>query len=94
MTIADAVYVLTSPQHYRLPRAQVAAMLVRLVRIREFKVDNRRAVLRALALFGRTARLDFGDAMTAARMQDRRILSIYSYDRDFDRLPGLTRQEP
>lgn len=67
--IADAVYVLTSPRTYRLARPTVAAALTRLVRLPHFKVQNRRAVLRALDLFGTTTRLDFGDAIIVAVME-------------------------
>src|SRR5688572_18177565 len=64
-TIAAAVYVLTSPRHYRSSRADAAAMLTPLVKLPACKVQNRRTVLRALALFGSTPGLDFGDAMIA-----------------------------
>jgi len=53
--IADAVYVLASPRTYRLSRPTIAAALTRLVRLPHFKVQNRRAVLRALDLFGTTS---------------------------------------
>src|SRR5690242_20866810 len=53
-TIADAVYVLTSPRQYHLSRTDAAAMLIPLVKLPGFKVQHRRAVLRALDLFGTT----------------------------------------
>lgn len=92
--IADAVYVLTSPRTYRLARPTVAAALTRLVRLPHFKVQNRRAVLRALDLFGTTTRLDFGDAIIVAVMEQKKRSSVYSYDADFDAFPWITRQEP
>ncbi len=93
-TIADAVFVLTSPRQYDVPRSDAAAMLTRLVRLPYFKVQNRRAVLRALDLFGTTPGLDFGDAMIVAVMEQHRRSTIYSYDRDFDDFPWITREEP
>jgi predicted nucleic acid-binding protein len=92
--IADAVFVLTSPRTYRMPRPVVAAALARLVRLPAFKVQNRRAVLRALDLFGSTTRLDFGDALIVAVAEQQKSSTVYSYDTDFDAFPGLTRQEP
>src|SRR5579884_710100 len=92
--IADAVYVLTSPRTYRLARPTVAAALTRLVRLPHFKVQNRRAVLRALDLFGTTTRLDFGDAIIVAVMEQKRKSIVYSYDQDSDIFPWITRQEP
>src|SRR5687767_9017171 len=92
--IADAVYVLTSPRTYRMARPVVAAALTRLVRLPSFKVQNRRAVLRALELFGTTTGLDFGDAMIVAVMEQQKSSTLYSYDHDFDAFSWITRQEP
>lgn len=68
--IADAVYVLSSPQLYKIPRGEVAALLMPLVRLPGFRVRGRRTVLLALALYGSgKTKLDFGDAMIVATMQ-------------------------
>lgn len=91
--IADAVFVLCSKRLYNLPRPAAAAALARLVRIPGFRVDRRQTVLAALALFGST-RLDFGDCMLIASMHQAGSTLLYSYDRDFDRFPPITRQEP
>ena len=92
-TIADVVYVLSSPRLYALPRDQVADVLRALVRIPGFLVDHRAAVLGALDLFAEIP-LDFGDALIASSMALAGETVVYSYDRDFDRLPALARQEP
>jgi predicted nucleic acid-binding protein len=92
--IADAVYVLASPKLYRLPREQVAALLLPLVRLPAFHVQGRRVVLAALQLYGATPRLDFGDALIATSMQQINETVVYAYDTDFDRIPGITRREP
>lgn len=92
-TIADAVYVLTSARLYALPRHEAAALLSTLVRLPSFRVRDRRVVLHALDLFGAT-RLDFGDAMILAAMEQAGASSLYSYDKDFDRRPGISRREP
>src|SRR3712207_7431880 len=42
--IADAVYVLSSPRLYRLPRTRIYTELMALVRLTNFKVHNRRLV--------------------------------------------------
>ena len=91
-TIADVIYVLSSPRLYAVPREQVAGMLRALLRMPGFLVDNRAAVLGALDLFADT-HLDFGDALIAAGMALAGESVVYSYDRDFDRLPLLTREE-
>lgn len=92
--IADAVYVLSSPRLYAKPRAEVRDMLTPLVHLSGLRIRNKRAVLRALELYGATARLDFGDAMIVATMEQTGSENLYSYDRDFDRIRGVTRIEP
>ena len=92
--IADAVFVLTSKRLYNMAREEVAAKLTTLVRLRNFHVAHRRAVLRALQLFGTTPNLDFGDAMLVALAQQNDQPTIYSYDMDFDRFSDLMRREP
>ena len=91
--IADAVYVLSSPRLYSKSRSDVGAMLSRLLRLPGFKVENRVSVLRALDLYGAT-RLDFGDALIVASMEQRGSKTLYSYDTDFDHIPTITRQSP
>lgn len=92
--VADAVFVLASPRLYNLPRQHIAALLTAIVRLPGFQVQNRRTVLVALQIYGTTERLDFGDAMLAAAMGRNNSDTIYSYDRDFDRLPGIIRRTP
>lgn len=91
--IADAVFVLSSPRLYHLPRAQVSGLLTTLVRLPGFRVANWRAVLRALDLFG-TSNLGFGDAMIVASMEQAGATTVYSFDRHFDAVQGIVRQEP
>lgn len=92
--IADAVFVLSSPRIYRLPRDRIRDELVTLLRLPHFKVQSRRLLLRALDLFVAYPMLDFGDAMLVAAMERRGINRLYAYDRDYDRIPGMQRHEP
>lgn len=91
--IADAVFVLSSSRTYNMPRAAVAAQLLALVKLDNFRLKNRRAVVRALELYAAT-HLDFGDAFIAASMSESGSTELYSYDTDFDRLRGIHRKEP
>lgn len=92
--IADAVYVLSSSRLYNQSREQVAQLLTPLVRLPAFHVQARSAVLAALHLYGATPHLDFGDAFLAASLLQAGSAHVYSYDTDFDRLPGIPRLEP
>lgn len=91
--IADAVYVLSSPRLYHLARSAVQELLSGLVHLAHFQVQNKPAVLRALELYGST-KLDFGDTLIIASMEQQHSQILYSYDADFDRFDGITRQEP
>ncbi len=91
--IADAVYVLSSPRLYHLARSDVQQMLAALVRLPQFHVQNRWSVLQALDLYAST-RLDFGDTIIIASMQQQGSQVLYSYDTDFDRIEGISRREP
>lgn len=91
--IADAVYVLSSPRLYALPRSEVAALLVPLVRLTRFEVQNKSAVLQALTLYP-TTNLDFSDLLIVASMRHAHADSLYSYDKGFDRIPDITRRDP
>jgi uncharacterized protein len=68
-------------------------MLAALVRLPQFLLQNRWSVLQALDLYAST-KLDFGDALIIASMQQQGSQVLYSYDTDFDRIEGITRREP
>jgi predicted nucleic acid-binding protein len=91
--IADAVYVLSSKRLYNLNRGDVQALLTPIVRLPGFRLVHRQAVLRSLELFGST-RLDFGDCLIVALMEQRGSTTVFSYDTDFDRFPTIQRREP
>lgn len=91
--IADAVYVLASSRLYARTRDEVRELLSPLVRLPDFRVQNRRVVLRALDIYA-TTRLDFGDAMIAASMERVGSRQLYSYDAGFDRISSIEREQP
>lgn len=91
--IADAVYVLSSPRLYHIARNDIRDMLATLVRLPQFQIPNRLSVLQALDLYAST-KLDFGDTLIIASMEQQGSQLLYSYDTDFDRIQSITRQEP
>lgn len=91
--IADAVFVLSSPRLYHIARSDIRDMLRRLVSFPHFRVENHLCVLRALDLYAAT-KLDFGDTLIIASMEQQNSHLLYSFDRDFDRIQGITRREP
>jgi predicted nucleic acid-binding protein len=91
--IAEVVYVLSSKRTYNLPRDQIRARLYPLLTVQGLRLPQRRTVLRALDLYV-TYPIDFEDALIVAHMERQTVRDLYSYDRDFDQVPGVNRQEP
>ena len=90
MVLAEAVFVLTG--FYEHPRSKVAEVLTHLISCPGFQSDEHQRMLRALKLFA-AGKLDFVDCYLAAAS----ILEKYtvvSYDKDFDKLHGVTRKSP
>ena len=91
--IAEVVYVLSSKQLYHLPREEIRKLLYPLLSLSGLKLTHRKVYLRALDLYA-TYPIDFEDAVVAAQMERQGVTDLYSYDRDFERVPGITRLEP
>ena len=91
--IGELVYVLASPRLYNLPPERIRALLVPIINLRGLRVPSRRLYRRALDLYA-AHHIDFEDALNLAHMEKQGIRVILSYDRHFDRIPGITRLEP
>jgi predicted nucleic acid-binding protein len=92
--ICEVVYVLASRVSYNLPRVDIQARLAPALGLSGLKLSHRSTYLRALDLYVNHPALDFEDALCVAHMERAGISEIESYDRDFDRVPGITRHEP
>lgn len=93
IAIADAVFVLASPNLYALPRTQIRDLLTVLLSYSHFKVENKQVLIKALDLYA-SNNIDFGDAILAVLTLESQSKVIYSYDRDFDKVHGIKRKEP
>lgn len=92
--IAEVAYVLSSPSLYHLANDEIAARLSPILSLRNFQLRYKRTYLRALDIYSNYPALDFKDALAVAHMERQRISEIVTYDRDFDRVPGVKRTEP
>ncbi len=92
--IAEVVYVLSSPSLYALGHDEIAARLAPLLSLRGLRLPHKRTYLRALDLYAAHRFLDFEDALTVAHMEREGISEVVTYDRDFERVPGVRRVEP
>ena len=91
LVVAEVVWVLTGA--YRIAKERVVDALVSLLSMDGLALDDKEGVLSALGLF-RAKPIDFIDAYHAQIMQARGLRAIYSYDTDFDAIPGIRRIEP
>ena len=93
--IAEVTYVLSARRGpYRLSHHEIVARLMPIVTLRGVRIAGKQACIRALDLYASSTFLDFEDALAVAHMEQMGIREILSYDRDFDRLPGIERVEP
>lgn len=91
IALCDTVWTLQS--YYKLSRRDIAQFALDLMALNGVRMARKPVARRAAVLYGETS-VDFSDALIVAEMlhDDRR--AIYSYDRDFDRLAGISRMEP
>lgn len=91
--VAEVVYVLESKGWYALPRERVRSLVEAVVLLQGWRLPDRPVYLRALELYAEH-RIDFQDALAAAHYERGGMRSIVSYDRDFDKIAGVVREEP
>lgn len=91
VVVSDVAWTLHSFYHWSPDR--ICRFVQALVVLDGVQMNRKLLVLHALHLFA-DLRIDFSDALIAAEMLQAGREAIYSYDRDFDRVPGLDRVEP
>jgi predicted nucleic-acid-binding protein len=91
--VAEIVYVLSSRTTYRMPRADVAAVLRPVLTISGLRIEHKESILSALDLW-ESSPLDFEDCLSVEHLLRANLSTVFSYDRHFDRVPGITRLEP
>ncbi len=92
--LVGAVQVLSSRNLYNRPRDEIRRRLSAIVNLPGVEIEGRRRYLRALELYVAMPALDFVDALLVAYAERDPDPAVVSFDRDFDRVPGLRRIEP
>jgi predicted nucleic acid-binding protein len=90
--IFETVFV--SEKVYRLPRQSIYDALVSLLALDTIILPERPQILAAFDLYLAHAALSFADCYHAVLMKHLELTEIVTFDRGFDRLPGITRIEP
>lgn len=91
VVVAEIVF--TLERSYKTPKDDIRAFVTAILAIRNLTVPGRAELYQALDFYA-DYNVSFADAMNAVMAQEGGITSIVSFDRDFDRLPGITRIEP
>jgi predicted nucleic acid-binding protein len=85
--------IFTLQKAYSVPRTRVRALLLPVLSLTNLELVDKPLHLMALDLFA-SSELSFADAYNATFMRQREVGTIYSWDTDFDKVPGITRTEP
>ncbi|NPV81637.1 MAG: PIN domain-containing protein [Firmicutes bacterium] len=91
LVLADVIW--TLERFYRQSKEKIADLLTPIVSLRGLHCSSKEAIFLALRLYVRH-NIDWTDAFVAAQVILQKVGTIYSYDRDFDRIPELERLEP
>ena len=92
LVIAELIWFLERPPLRTAP-ARVQNLIEPLLRLHGLRIPDRELVATALERHANSA-MNFVDAYNTFLMRKRRIGRIYSYDTDFDGVPGVERVEP
>ncbi len=85
--------VFTLERSYCQPKQAISDALLALLELPGINLPGKRRYRRAFDLYVQHS-LPFADAYHAAVMESLGITEVISFDRHFDRIPGITRAEP
>ncbi len=85
--------VFTLERYYRETKPVIRDALVSLIELPGILLPGKQRLRRAFELYA-DRNMSFGDASHVALMEQYGMSEIASFDRDFDRVPGITRVEP
>jgi predicted nucleic acid-binding protein len=85
--------VFTLQRLYKKTPREIRDALLPILELPTISLSGKPVIREALRLYVEAA-LPFADAYHAALMADLGLTEIYSFDRHFDRCPGITRLEP
>jgi len=93
LVVAELIWVLQSPKTYNLSPAEIFEVTIPLLTIKNLYFPCKNVFPDIMDLF-QTEKIDYIDAYNSVIMLGRNIDTIYSYDKHFDQLSDVIRQEP
>jgi predicted nucleic-acid-binding protein len=91
LVVAEIVWVLES--YYELPKEEIQDKVEKILNTPNLICPRKELILNALTMYSEK-NIDYIDAVNALILKERGIEELYSYDKHFDRIEGLTRLEP
>ena len=91
LVVAELVWTLES--YFELDRKAVREKIELLLNTPGIKVEHSDWIQEAISFY-EEKNVDYVDAYNAVFSRELGLDAVYSWDRDFDRLPGITRLEP
>ncbi len=94
LVIAELVFVLSNKRTYNESRQRIASLLLPILGLPHLHLlRSKRLYRRTFELFVQLP-IDYVDCYHAALIEQRKEPELYSFDQDFDKVPGLKRREP
>jgi len=91
LVIFETIFLLQ--RTYKIAKADIREKIAAILTLQGVRLAERALCLAALDYYVEQ-NISYADAYNAAWMQDEGIAEVYSWDREFDRVAGLTRIEP
>ena len=85
--------IFTLQRGYKAPREFIARSVAQLVSLGTVEMTGKQLFLQALEEY-RESSVGFADIYNSHYARAAGVSCVYSWDRDFDRLPGISRREP
>ncbi|HWE63288.1 MAG TPA: PIN domain-containing protein [Chloroflexota bacterium] len=85
--------VFTLQRSYHVPKQDIAAALLPLLELPGIVLPGKRLFRVAFEYYA-NLNISFADAYHAALMKQLKLTDVVTFDRDFNRVPGITRIEP
>ena len=91
MVVFETVFTLECS--YKVPKVDIGDAILALLALPGIILQGKRRYVRIFEIYV-NHNLPFGDAYLAAEMERFGASELYSFDRQFNRVPGITRLEP
>ncbi|MCU0491178.1 MAG: type II toxin-antitoxin system VapC family toxin [Chloroflexaceae bacterium] len=91
VALSDVIWTLRS--YYKWPKPQIKQFVLALLAMEALTMQRKAVVLTAISFFC-DYNVDFSDALIAAEGLELGLVEVYTFDKDFKRLPGIVRCEP